>query len=85
MNDHSDKPTKGPAVPKSTEIRKPDRRFLTVNEVADLLRVSRRTVERLVARGELPFVELPLRRGGLRFPRSAIDDFLRDHSREPLR
>lgn len=85
MYDPADKPTRGPGGPKVAVIGKPVGPFLTVKEVADLLRVSRRTVERLVARGDLPFVELPLRRGGLRFQRSAIDEFLREHSREPLR
>lgn len=32
--------------------------FLTVNEVADLLRVSRMTVYRLIKQGELPALRL---------------------------
>jgi len=50
--------------------------LLTVAEVAALLRVSRRTVERMVSRGDLPFLALPLRRGGLRFRRDEIEKFL---------
>jgi excisionase family DNA binding protein len=58
--------------------------LLTVSEVAAQLRVSRRTVERLVARGELPFIALPLRRGGLRFCRGEIERFLEQRHRAPL-
>jgi predicted DNA-binding transcriptional regulator AlpA len=36
----------------------PDVRFLTVAEVADLMRVSKMTVYRLVHSGELPAVRL---------------------------
>lgn len=49
--------------------------LLTVSEAARRLRVSRRTVERMVARGELPFYELPIR-GGLRFSAAEIEAFL---------
>jgi len=48
---------------------------LTVTEAGRLLRVSRRTIERMVARGLLPFYELPVR-GGLRFSREELEAFL---------
>ncbi|NLS90988.1 MAG: helix-turn-helix domain-containing protein [Planctomycetaceae bacterium] len=51
------------------------RDLLTVTEAARRLRVSRRTVERMVARGVLPFYELPIR-GGLRFSAAEIEAFL---------
>ena len=49
--------------------------LLTVSEAARLLRVSRRTVERLVARGTLPCYDLPVR-GGLRFSEAELADWL---------
>jgi excisionase family DNA binding protein len=58
--------------------------LLTVSETACLLRVSRRTVERLVARGQLPYMALPLRRGGLRFCRGEIEAFLRQRHQAAL-
>ena len=50
-------------------------RFLTVAEVAQLMRVSRMTVYRLVHSGELPAV-----RGGrsFRVPERTVHDYLRD-------
>jgi excisionase family DNA binding protein len=58
--------------------------LLTVTDAAVLLRVSRRTVERLVARGQLPYIALPLRRGGLRFRRTELEDFLRKRHQDAL-
>jgi excisionase family DNA binding protein len=52
--------------------------FLTINDVATLLRVSQETVRRMARRGELPFVR------GLRvfrFPREAVLSLL--YSNEP--
>lgn len=49
--------------------------LLTVSEVADLLRVSPRTVQRYAADRKLPAVTLPSGRG-LRFRREDIDAFL---------
>ena len=37
--------------------------LLTVSEAARLLRVSRRSIERLASRGVLPFYALPVRGG----------------------
>jgi excisionase family DNA binding protein len=58
--------------------------LLTVSETARLLCVSRRTVERLVSRGLLAFIALPLRRGGLRFRRGEIEEFLRQRHQAAL-
>ena len=52
--------------------------LLTVSDVARMIRCSRKTVERLVARGELPFYDLPLRRGALRFAELDIRRWLTD-------
>ena len=57
--------------------------LLTVSEAARLLRVSRRTVERLVGRGALPFYELPVR-GGLRFDRTGLNEWLARRHRSSL-
>ena len=49
-------------------------RFLTVAEVAAVMRVSKMTVYRLVHNGELP----PVRVGkSFRVPEKAVDDYLR--------
>ena len=49
----------------------PDVRFLTVAEVADLMRVSKMTVYRLVHAGELPAVRFGR---SYRVPESAVVD-----------
>ena len=49
--------------------------FLTVAEVAQLTRVSRMTVYRLVHSGRLPAVQIGR---SFRVPRAAVDDYLRD-------
>ncbi|MFF2632966.1 helix-turn-helix domain-containing protein [Microbacterium sp. NPDC058021] len=51
----------------------PDMRFLTVAEVADLMRVSKMTVYRLVHAGELPAVRFGR---SYRVPESAVLDAL---------
>jgi excisionase family DNA binding protein len=56
--------------------------LLTVSDVARMIRCSRKTVERLVARGELSFYELPLRRGALRFAERDICEWLTSHRHE---
>jgi len=50
-------------------------RFLTVAEVAAIMRVSKMTVYRLVHSGELPAVRVGR---SFRVPASAVDDYLRD-------
>lgn len=49
-------------------------RFLTVAEVAAIMRVSRMTVYRLVHSGELPAVRVGR---SFRVPEQAVDDYLR--------
>ena len=49
-------------------------RFLTVAEVADVMRVSRMTVYRLVHSGELPAVRVGR---SFRVPERAVHDYLR--------
>jgi len=50
-------------------------RFLTVAEVAALMRVSKMTVYRLVHHGELPAVRVGR---SFRVPEQAVQDYLRD-------
>ncbi len=57
-----------------------DVRFLTVAEVAGIMRVSRMTVYRLVHSGELPAVRVGK---SYRVPQKAVDDYLRDSFVEP--
>ncbi|HLL09052.1 MAG TPA: helix-turn-helix domain-containing protein [Nocardioidaceae bacterium] len=51
-----------------------DQRFLTVAEVASMMRVSKMTVYRLVHSGELPAVRVGR---SFRVPEAAVDDYLR--------
>ena len=50
-------------------------RFLTVAEVAELMRVSKMTVYRLVHSGEIPAVRVGR---SFRVPEKAVHDYLRD-------
>ena len=50
-------------------------RFLTVAEVATVMRVSKMTVYRLVHGGELPAVRVGR---SFRVPEQAVNDYLRD-------
>lgn len=50
-------------------------RFLTVAEVASLMRVSKMTVYRLVHQGDLPAVRVGR---SFRVPEQAVNDYLRD-------
>ncbi|WP_406246549.1 helix-turn-helix domain-containing protein [Microbacterium sp. M] len=52
----------------------PDVRFLTVAEVAEIMRVSKMTVYRLVHSGELPAIRFGR---SYRVPESAVADALR--------
>lgn len=52
-----------------------DVRFLTVAEVAGIMRVSRMTVYRLVHSGDLPAVRVGK---SYRVPQKAVDDYLRE-------
>lgn len=53
---------------------------LTVEEVAELLRVSRWSVSRHIAKGRLQATKAPGPNGSVRIPLSALDDFLRRHT-----
>jgi excisionase family DNA binding protein len=65
-----------PMAPMKIPSRKPDLvpadRFAShsLSHVARCLHVSRRTIRRMLARGELPFVQID---GTIRVPRSALD------------
>ena len=50
-------------------------KFLTVAEVASMMRVSKMTVYRLVHSGEMPAVRVGR---SFRVPEKAVDDYLRD-------
>lgn len=52
----------------------PDARMLTVEEVANELRVSKETVRRWVRSGQLPCIKLPR---GIRIPSEVIKDLIR--------
>lgn len=58
--------------------------LVTTREAARLLGVSSKTVERMAARGELGFYELPIR-GGLRFSRSELVAWLQVRYRPAVR
>jgi PAS domain S-box-containing protein/excisionase family DNA binding protein len=71
------------ALGKSTEIalavqrilnQLPEARMLTVEEVANELRVSKETVRRWVRKGQLPCIKLPR---GIRIPSEVIKDLIR--------
>ena len=62
---------------------RPSTELITVSEAARLLRVSRRSIERLASRGVLPFYTLPVR-GGLRFDRPALLEWLAGRHRKSL-
>jgi excisionase family DNA binding protein len=50
--------------------------ILTPNEVAEVLRVSRRKINQLVAEGQIPFIRIGKRR--IRFKREAIMKWFRE-------
>jgi excisionase family DNA binding protein len=54
----------------------PDAEFMTKAEAAQLMRLSRATIDRLRASGQLPFVKLGKK---VIFRRSDIDAFLERH------
>jgi excisionase family DNA binding protein len=49
-------------------------RFLTVNEVANALRVSNMTVYRILSRGEMPYLAIGK---AFRIERTAVEEYLR--------
>ena len=62
-------------MPNNTENPLGDVKFLTVAEVAAVMRVSKMTVYRLVHNGELPAVRVGR---SFRVPEQAVHDYLRD-------
>ena len=63
-----------PASPSSGPRRLGEERFLTVTEVAAIMRVSRMTVYRLVNTGTLASLRVGRT---VRVPEKAVDDYLR--------
>lgn len=59
------------------------RRLLTLDEVAQRLGVSRRTVERHVAAGEIPALQLGGPRTAIRVDEQELDDWLCSERKEP--
>lgn len=60
--------------------------IMTKEQLAELLHVSKRTVERWIEEGRVPFIRLP-RRGAkcnVRFMRSTIIRWLRRNEQKPL-
>ena len=53
-----------------------DMKFLTVAEVADMMRVSKMTVYRLIHSGELPAIRFGR---SFRVPESAVETAIRTH------
>jgi excisionase family DNA binding protein len=64
-------------LPSDAGIARPDKLLLTVNEVAELLSLSVRTVHKLVASDRLATVRIGR---CVRFSRTALDDFVREHA-----
>ena len=62
--------TSGPGDQSLSEVR-----FLTVAEVAGIMRVSKMTVYRLVHAGDLPAIRVGR---SFRVPEQAVHDYLRD-------
>jgi excisionase family DNA binding protein len=61
--------------------------ILTKRDVAELLQVSERTVERWISEGSIPYVPLP-KRGAwseARFLRSEIVEWMRKRTVKPIR
>ena len=52
------------------------KRLLTIEEVAEVLKVSKATVYRLVSEGELPVIRF---RGSVRIGPDSLHRFLQDH------
>ena len=60
--------------PQERSESRPDPKFLTIAEVATMMRVSKMTVYRLVHSGELPAVRVGR---SFRVPESDVDEYLR--------
>lgn len=57
-----------------------EERYLTVNEVADVLRVSRFSVKRYIDAGELEAVKADGRNGAVRIPERGLRDYIQRHT-----
>jgi excisionase family DNA binding protein len=68
--EHSERPGIRPVDPALSDVK-----FLTVAEVAAVMRVSKMTVYRMVHGGELPAVRVGR---SFRVPEKAVHDYLRD-------
>ena len=68
-DDERDEPAVRPADPALSEVK-----FLTVAEVATVMRVSKMTVYRMVHAGDLPAVRVGR---SFRVPEKAVHDYLR--------
>jgi excisionase family DNA binding protein len=64
----------GPGTPGTHQRDISEVRFLTVAEVANMMRVSKMTVYRLVHAGDLPAVRVGR---SFRVPEDAVDEYLR--------
>jgi len=51
--------------------------FMTTPEVSQLLRVSPRTIKRLMKKKQIPYLKIG---GSVRFDRNRIEEFLREKS-----
>ncbi|MEZ0577817.1 helix-turn-helix domain-containing protein [Nocardioides sp. MH1] len=60
--------------PQDRSDSRPDPKFLTIAEVATMMRVSKMTVYRLVHNGELPAVRVGR---SFRVPEADVDEYLR--------
>lgn len=64
-----------------------DVEFLTVKEVAELLRVGKSTVYDWVDRGDLPAMDFNVKRGGnrnVRITKAALQEFLKRCTLQPV-
>lgn len=55
-------------------------RYLTVKEIAGVLRVSRWSVGRLIEAGELSAVKADGRNGAIRIPESSVHAYIQRHT-----
>ena len=63
----------------------PDEKFLTVEELADLLKVSKKTIYRLTACKEIPFYRVGSGKKGIRFNLDEILEWLEEHREIPMK
>jgi excisionase family DNA binding protein len=61
-----------------------EREILTLQETADYLRCSRMTIYRLLRQGEIPAFRIGIGRGGWRFMREPLDNWMEIHTVSPL-